>query len=174
MGSPQVIYGTCDGTAAVINVCLGFIPRYVKVWNVDDTTNLPMVEWLSAWGIITAVAEGIKQMTLAVPVYTLLTVAGNRGIRAYDGGDVIKYDKNTSGRWEVVTAFPGGASVEEVYVDGAYERTATTDDAYKCIGDTICPDPFHGEEVITPPGFTIAIVADLNVDGDQLFWQAIR
>jgi hypothetical protein len=173
MGSPQIIFGTCDGTGAAINVCLGFVPRYVKVWNVDDTTNLPMAEWLKGFSIITAVDEGIRQVTLATPVFSLLTSAG---VSAYSGGDVIQYDKNTSARWELTTgtAFPGGNSAEEVYVDGAYERTATTDAAYKCIGDTLCPEKYHGQKCTTPKGFTIGTDGELNVDTQQIFWMVMR
>jgi len=173
MGVPQIVFGTCDGTAAAINVCLGFIPRYVKVWNVDSTTLLPMIEWLSGFGIITTVDEGIKQLTLATPVFSLITSAG---ISAYAGGDTIKFDKTTSNRWELITgtAFPAGNSAEEVYVDGEYERTASTDVAYRCIGDVLCPEKYHGATVKTPKGFTIGALADLNVDGDQLLWMARR
>ena len=174
MGVPQTILGTCDGTGAVINVCLGFVPRYVKVWNVDDTTDLPMVEWLRAFGVIAALNEGILQKTLGTPVFSLLASTGTRGVKAYTGGDVIMYDKTTSARWEVEAAFPGGASVEEVYVDGEYERTATGDAAYRCIGDVLCPEKYHGAKVKTPKGFSIMINTDLNADGQQLFWLVER
>jgi len=35
-GGNEVAYGTCDGTGAQIYVCLGLIPKRVKVWNVDS------------------------------------------------------------------------------------------------------------------------------------------
>jgi len=143
----------------------------VKVWNVDDTTDLPMAEWLSGFGIITAIDEGIKQKTLGTPVFSLLTSAG---ISAYAGGDQIQYDKDNNARWETVSATSAGTSVEEVYVDGEYERTAAANAAYRCIGDVLCPERYHGAKVHTTKGFTIGTDGDLNVDGQQLFWMVIR
>lgn len=38
--------GSVEGTGAAINVSIGFVPRYVKVFNLDDAGTLaPTVEW---------------------------------------------------------------------------------------------------------------------------------
>ena len=174
MGSPQIIFGTCDGTGAAINVCLGFVPRYVKVLNTEDGGSLyGALEWFKNQAVITAMDEGLLILGTTDADRSVIATGG---ISAYNGGDKIKYDANTSGRWELTTgtAFPGGNSAEEVYVDGAYERTASGDAAYKCIGDVLCPELYHGQECTTPKGFTIGTDANMNVDGEQLVWMAIR
>jgi len=166
----DIVFGTCDGTGAAINVCLGFIPRFVKVWNMEDAGSLaPQMEWTRQMALITAMAQGenLKGMSDTDMDRALLTTTG---IAAYAGGDVIIYDKNTSVAWEN----SAGTSKEEVYVDGHYERKATTDAAYKCIGNVLCPDPAHGAKVTTPPGFTIGADTDVNVDGEQIAWMAFR
>ena len=168
----RVIRGTCDGTGAAINVCLGVVPFYVKVWNAEDAgALLPVAEWLRDMDIITALDEGIVHTGLDDTDFDRTVMAAN-GISAYDGGDEIQFDKDNDNRWEVVTAFPAGASVEEVYVDGSYRRTATTDSAYRCYGDAVCPNPVHGIKVKTSPGFVIGTNANLNADGEQLLWMA--
>jgi hypothetical protein len=96
------------------------------------------------------------------------------GITPYDGGDQIFYDGTTNNRWE--SAVSGGTSVEEVYVNGHYQRTATGDAAYECVGDDLVgtATPRDGVSVFTPVGFTIGTNGDLNVDGEQLLWMAVR
>lgn len=156
------------GTGAAINVCLGFTPRYVRLWNMTQA-DFAIAEWTPQMGLVTAMDEGMYELLTGAT--TLMT--GN-GIKAYTGGDVIMYDKTTSGRWEVEAAFPGGASVEEVYVDGEYERTATGDADYKCIGDVLCPEKYHGAKVKTPKGFTIGTESNINIDSERLSWMVIR
>lgn len=176
MGSPQIIFGTCDGTGAAINVCLGFVPRYVKVWNMEDAgTLLPILEWTKQQSFVSAVDEGIKYIGISDTDFDRTVLSAN-GIAAYNGGDEIRYDKDTSARWELTTgtAFPGGNSAEEVYVDGEYEKTAAGNAAYRCIGDVLCPEKYHGARVKTTKGFTIGADTDMNADGEQLCWMVIR
>lgn len=164
-----IAFGTCAGTGAAIHVCIGFHPRYVKVWNVGAATDLPVAEWLGGLSAITALDEGILTKTLTDIDRSLLTTAG---ISAYSGGDEIVYDGASSNRWED----SAGNSVEEVYVDGHYERSAASDATYRCVGNALvgASTPRNGAKVKTPPGFTIGTNADLNVDGEQLMWMAIR
>lgn len=166
----QTIFGTCDGTGAAINVCLGFVPSYVRVINVEDAGgHIIEMEWFGVMqSLASAVDEGFK-----IDNGTKSLLAGT-GITAYNGGDEIQYDKTSSARWETVASFPGGSSVEEVYVDGTYWRDAGTDAAYKCFGDRACPEKYHGAKVVTTPGFSIAADADLNADGEQLIWMAVE
>jgi hypothetical protein len=176
MNGSQIVFGTCDGTGAAINVCLGFIPSYVKVWNVEDAGTLhPQLEWLRDMSVITAFAQGVKLMGLSDTDMdrVLLTTTG---IAAYNGGDEIVYDGVTSKRWEAVSATFAGASKEEVYVNGHYRRTAVGDAAYECVGYAIAgtTSPRHGTKVKTTEGFTIGADTDINADGEQLLWMAIR
>lgn len=169
------VTGTCDGTAAAINVCLGWIPRKVIVYNVEDGgTLLPVCTWNDEMAIITAQDEGFNTTGLSDTDMDR-TVLTTGGISKYVGGDIIQYDKNTSSAWEYPTGHTSaGTSVEEVFVDGHYKRAASTDAAYKCIGDAIEPSPVHGCQVRTVPGFTIGTNANLNADGEQLIWEAWR
>lgn len=169
----EVVVGTCDGTGAAINVCLGFIPRYCKVWNMEDAGNLePVLEWTDQMALITQMAEGIIDVGISDADFDRSVLADtDGGIDAYEGGDEIVYDGVTDNQWED----SGGTVKEEVYVDGHYRRTAATDAAYKCIGDSIIGDnPNDGDKVKTPPGFTIGANANLNVNGEQICWVAFR
>lgn len=171
MDRSQVVCGTCDGTGSAINVCLGFVPEYVKVYNMEDAGNLlPVLEWFKAMAIITAMDEGVKDKGVSDTDYDR-TILSADGIAAYDGGDVLTYDGATDNRWEDSAA----ANAEEAYVDGHYKRTASGDAAYKCIGDSMVGDnPIDQEKITTPSGFTIGADTDVNVNGEQLCWIAIR
>jgi hypothetical protein len=170
MESSMIVIGECDGTGAAINVCLGFIPRYVKVWNMEEAgDSVPaIIEWLKPMKLVAAIDEGFKQD--ANPAAIALVAAN--GISEYAGGDLIIYDGVTNNRWEN----SAGADVEEVYVDGHYIQSADTDPDYKCIGDSLAgtSSPRDGQEFHTPPGFTIGTDGDINVNGEQICWMAIR
>lgn len=171
----NIVIGTCDGTGAAINVCLGFVPRYVKVWNCEDAgTKLPVLEWHKGMAVIAALDEGIKDTGLSDTDYDRTVMAAS-GISAYEGGEVLLYDESDS-QWEYDAGGDGllNDAASEVFVDGHYERNATTDDAYKCYGDAIVPNPRDGARITTSPGFTIGADADINADGEQLLWMAIR
>ena len=166
----QIVFGKCDGTGAAINVCLGFVPRFVKVINLEDSGS----KWPSAeyWDVVranvSAFDEGVKEYDDGSQMRR--AALASAGISPYDGGDEIFYDGETDGRWED----SAGTIKEEVYVDGKYCGTG----AYKCIGDTLLGhEPTagdHGAKVTTPPGFTIGTDSDLNQDGEQLVWMAIQ
>lgn len=179
----NIVHGTCDGTGAAINVCCGFIPSYVKVWNLEDAgSKLPIAEWVRTMKRVSALDEGYKQIGLDDTDFDRTVLTAN-GISEYAGGDEIIYDA-TQTRWES----SAGTSVEEVYVDGAYELLHASNPAYRCIGDTLVGKPAYGADnalrtgqapangtkVRTPAGFTIGTDSDLNADGERLCWIAIR
>ena len=163
----KIAFGTCDGTGAAINVCLGFKPSYVKVWNLEDTTDLPEVEWHKSMAPVSSAAYGILKKTVAGVVMSDLAAGG---ISHYAGGDVLTYDAD-DGRWETSAA----ADASEAYVDGYYNRDAATDAAYRCFGEAVHgATPLDGMKVTTTEGFTIGTDADLNVNGQQIVWMAYR
>jgi len=172
----DIITGQCDGTGAAINVCLGWIPDKVIVWNMEDGANLePKIEWVRQMALITQMIEGIKETGIAdTPTYARTVMAsGDGGITAYNGGDFIIYDGVTDNRWETLA----GADAEEAYVDGLYKRTSDSDAAYRCYGDRVIPQPTsrqHGLKVKTAAGFTLGADTDLNVNGEQISWIAFR
>ena len=175
MNPDRIVMGTCDGTGAAINVCLGFIPKYVKLWNLEDGGGKwPSCEWVNPDFIaITAADEGVLDADDGTQVRRTLLAAN--GLSPYAGGDGIVYDGVTHNRWEDddVTA----ASAEEKFVDGSYERDASGDVAYKCIGTKLLGrTPVAGDngtKFKTPVGFKIGTNADLNQDTEQLVWMAI-
>lgn len=166
MEARDIVIGTCDGTGAAINVCVGFIPRRVEVLNMESAT-YEKIEWDSQMALVSAIDEGIK--TAGTGTVTRAAVAAN-GISEYAGGDEIIYDGATDNRWED----SAGNSVEEVYVNGHYQKEAAADAAYQCVGDAIEPKFRDGTKVTTPAGFTIGTDADINVNGEQIRWVAYR
>jgi len=163
----KIAIGTCDGTGAAINVCCGFTPRFVALLNPDDAGSIfGLALWWKMFSLHTDWDEGVL-LDVATPDVTRMTTGG---ISAYAGGDTIVYDGATDNRWENTA----GTNVEESFVNGHYIRTATTDPAYQCVGDSLCgSSPQDGQRLTTPEGFTIGTNADLNQDGEQLFWVAI-
>ena len=174
MNPDRIIIGTCDGTGAIINVCLGFIPKYVKLLNLEDAhTKYPMLEWWNPNMLaVTAFVEGIKEITGT----TYREIAGltTDGIAPYAGGNKIEFLSAVHPHWVDVGAT---ADVSEKYVDGSFKRIAATDTAYKCVGDSMLGKSpgakDYGVIITTPPGFIINIEATINVDGEQLVWMAI-
>jgi hypothetical protein len=62
MAKGQFATGTVEGTGAAINVQLGFVPSYVKVFNIDDDGTLwPTIEWVTGM----AAASGWKTLKVA-------------------------------------------------------------------------------------------------------------
>jgi hypothetical protein len=162
----DVITGTCDGTGAAIHVCLGFKPSVVQVFNLEDATDLPTLTWARSMAGVSAAAGGVKEKTAAGLTRALLSSAG---ISHYDGGDTLIYDAG-DGRWETTA----GADASEAYVNGFYNRDASSAAAYQTYGDYVIPVPTDGTTIKTTPGFTIGTDADMNVDGQQLVFVAWR
>lgn len=173
-GGNEIAHGTCDGTGANIYVCLGFIPRRVKVWNVDSA-NFEVLEWHKENGLVASYAdEGrLTRTASGANATTKLAVASSaqQGIREYAGGDTLTYDGTTSLRWEYGAS---SAAAAEVFVDGHYKRTAASQAAYQCYGKQVEPNPKDGMKIKTPPGFSIGADSNINADGEQLMWEAVR
>jgi hypothetical protein len=85
----QVVRGIFNGTGAIANIGIGFIPTYVKLWNITEATYLYQIgEWQKGMFNALKTEEGL---TLRVADDTDadasdLTTAG--GIKPYRGGDV--------------------------------------------------------------------------------------
>ena len=59
MTASNVIVGSVAGTGAALNVSLGFVPSYVKVFNPNDAGSLfPSMEWFNGM----ATASGFKSL----------------------------------------------------------------------------------------------------------------
>ncbi len=155
--TPAVVTGTVEGTGSAINVVLGFLPKKVQVFNIDDAGTLRAeMEWVKGMENVAAIAGGIK--TVDTPARTEHTAA--QGISEYAGEDDLIYDGDTSEAWEDAA----GSSVEAsiVDVDGA------------CYGYQIVPTPSHGQRIKSGKGFTIGTDADLNVSAETMIFIAYR
>ncbi len=170
----QIVFGTCDGTGVAINVCLGFVPRYVKLFNLEDAgTKYPTIEWINPSMIaITAADEGMKDMDDTGVQRALLASAG---VSPFTGGTKLTYLSATHPHWCVVGAT---TDVSEAYVDGHYHRVAVGDTAFKSIGDSLLGKTptaaDYGAIVTATPGFTIGTDADMNQDGEQILWMVVQ
>lgn len=164
---PEYAMGTCDGTGAAINVCLGWKPRRVEVRNIEDAGSLaPVMTWQEGMELVAATDEGLLLKGLSDTDMDRVATAAN-GISLYSGGDSIHWD-SVSARWEDAA----GNDVSEKYVDG-YFKKVSGGASYKCYGDVVDPHR-SGAYLKTAPGFTIGTDADLNADGEQLIWIAFR
>jgi hypothetical protein len=164
----KTIVGTCDGTGAAINVIFGAEVQSIIVRNIESNA-FETLQWNKNQAVLTN-DEGMKS-TGANPTLSQLT---SNGISAYAGGDLIIYDGDTNLRWETVSAgAPSGTSAEEVYVNGHYIRDAAGDAAYQCIGDAEAPSLVNDTILRTGQGITIGADANVNVDGEQLMWEAV-
>jgi hypothetical protein len=85
----QIVAGSFIGHTAAINIGLGFLPTYVKLWNLEDPNEL---EWLvnMADDLTADASEGAGGDDGAV-----VAVAATAGVSRYAGGDVISAAANT-------------------------------------------------------------------------------
>jgi len=85
MHGNNVVVGSVEGTGAAINVELGFVPKYVKVFNSDDAGSLfCTLEWFSGM----AAASGLKTTSIADNGSTTLKSSekiSSNGISEYAG-----------------------------------------------------------------------------------------
>ena len=169
----NAIVGTCDGTGALIKVSLGFKPRAVRLLNIDSNT-IDSIEWQREMELIASNAhEGVKSTGTSSVANAILAVStsAQQGIREYAGGEKLTYDL-AAARWEDES----GNDVTEVNVNGHYERDTASSAAFQDIGDAEIGDatPLNGQDITTPPGFSIGVDSDVNVNGQQLSWIAFR
>lgn len=79
------IMETFNGTGATLYLCIGFIPDYVRVWNLEGTQRI-LAEWNKGMMGCLEVVEGI-QLTAADQTAAALTKG--TGILPYFGGTVL-------------------------------------------------------------------------------------
>jgi hypothetical protein len=165
----ELMVGSCDGTGAAINVILGWIPDSVHLFNIEDAGSLaPELYWVREMAQVGTFAQGVKITGTTDADRALLTTTG---IAAYAGGDEIFWDEDNS-FWENAA----GTDKTEVYVNGAHRRFTSGDAAFQDYGFEAASTtkPIDGDSFIMPEGFTIGADADLNVNGEQLVWVAMK
>lgn len=79
------IGGTFNGTGADVYLCIGFVPDWVRVWNLEGTQRI-LLEWNILMMRAKEVVEGI-QLTAADQTAAALTIG--TGLLPYFGGDTL-------------------------------------------------------------------------------------
>lgn len=82
----EKVSGTLNGTGAAINVCLGFIPDFVKIWNLERT-NPAVLDWNKNMRSAAQVGGIVTASDATQNVYTRLTEGA--GVQPYAGGDLL-------------------------------------------------------------------------------------
>jgi hypothetical protein len=78
--SNAIVTGTVEGTGSAINVSIGFVPRVVIAYNIDDAgTDMPLVLWTTN----DADAAGVKILASAIAYIS------SDGISEYDGSSTV-------------------------------------------------------------------------------------
>jgi hypothetical protein len=87
-GSPRT--GTVEGTGAAINVQLGFVPKKVVLYNIDDAGDLDPI---LVWNDQMPAASGVLFLSVAGPdaatnkSHTIITTGGVTAYPGTRGGD---------------------------------------------------------------------------------------
>jgi len=84
----MIVRGRFNGTGAIVNVGLGFIPAYVKLWNITEATQLYTIgEWAKGMQGAAKTTEGLKLGVADDTDADAGDLAVTEGIKPYDGGD---------------------------------------------------------------------------------------
>lgn len=178
----KIKVGTLSGTGAAMNIECGFIPRYVKIINMNDAGALdpPTMEWIYGMAAATGVklvgtttaysqlgSNGITAWAGAEPMAALSagTVATTAGSAAITGsgtkfltdlrvGDTIKSDFN-------------GETLQIMAIASDTAATATAVAENTASGKTF--KRVNGRSA----GFTLGADADVNASGEAFFFMAI-
>jgi len=113
------IGGRFNGTGADLYICVGFVPDFIKVWNVEASTPLS-IEWNKHMGDVLA-NEGILRPADGGATQDL---ANGEGIKRYYGGDLLTSTNQTS-----VTYGEGVYLVEDSQDYRRYPASGVTGDA---------------------------------------------
>lgn len=76
--NPNIRTGTVEGTGAALNVALGFVPDYVRLWNADGDT---VIEWSSGM----TDGHGIKSTATGPAAITADGISAYEGAQASEG-----------------------------------------------------------------------------------------
>lgn len=172
------IGGTFNGTGADVYLCIGFVPDWVRVWNLEGATLLGL-EWNINMMRALEVVEGVQiasEATISARVATALTIG--TGLLPYFGGDALDATSaGTTTYGEGVYLKPDNNDYRKLAVnspDGVGD--ASTEDIVKWTLDTAAANTGHfnagvaetyigeGSKIIID-GRIYAIVA-LTTDGD--------
>jgi len=79
------IGGVFNGTGATVYLCIGFVPDFVRIWNLEGTARI-MLDWNINMMRSTEAVEGF-QLTAAAQTAAALTIG--TGLLPYYGGDTL-------------------------------------------------------------------------------------
>ena len=122
----NVLQGVFNGTGADVVLCLGAIPYYIKLWNLEDATPTT-TEWAPIMAADTLTCEGITRPKDGGAV---VDHAFGEGIQPYYGGDLMTTTNQTSVTY--------GEGVYLVRDDHDYRKV--TNSAAGIVGDAATTD----------------------------------
>jgi hypothetical protein len=187
MFNNDIKVGTVEGTGAIIQVELGFVPTYVKLFNIDDAGTLwPSLEWLKGMAAASGIkcqkqidsgttglssqayvtSNGISEFAGSVAGYQLTgTIAASALSATLTGTNTLFLTElkvgDTVKLWDgqelVVSAI---ASATSLTVLTAAAASVTTNKANRLAGRT--------------PGFLIGADGDINVSAETIVYMAAR
>jgi len=92
----EMISGLFNATGANLTLCVGFIPDYVKVYNLEDAGSLyAKVEWWRDMRLVGA-TRGLVEVTGTTYRAIDLRTVSDEGILIYRGGDMLTSTNQTS------------------------------------------------------------------------------
>jgi hypothetical protein len=85
MFNNDIKIGTVEGTGAIIQVEVGFIPKYVKLFNIDDAGTLwPTLEWVNGMAAASGF-KGLKQIDSGTTGLSSQAYVTSNGISEFAG-----------------------------------------------------------------------------------------
>lgn len=173
--------GAFTGTGAAMNIECGFVPKYVKVVNMNDAGALdpPMLEWIDGM----ADGTGLKLVGTTVAFSQLATLGiskylGDAGMAALTG--TISTVIGTAGIVGVGTAFLTELKVGDV-IKSDYNGeniqilaiTSNTVAAINALSENTAATKTFKRINGRAAGFTLGADADVNVAAEAGVWMAI-
>jgi hypothetical protein len=139
----QLISGTFHGTGAAIYVGLGFIPDFVKIWNLESATNQLHLEWSKNMRAV-ALVDGLQytEVVAGGNITAARLTAGN-GVSPYLGGDVMSAASTTylvRDYTDYRNTSHGNITEYHLYSAATGHFNAPSDATYVGVGSRICID----------------------------------
>jgi hypothetical protein len=92
----NMVSGLFNGTGANVTLCIGFIPDYVKVYNLEDAGSLfAKLEWWREMRLVGA-TRGLAEVTGTTYRAIDLRTVADEGIVLYRGGEILTTTNQTS------------------------------------------------------------------------------
>lgn len=81
--------GTYNGTGAALYFCIGFVPDFVSLWDLETATLQNTLEWNRAMRSAECADGFLRVFTIAAGNVTNTRLTATQGVAPYFGGDVL-------------------------------------------------------------------------------------